>query len=244
MRDAIRAVDIRKEFSLDRRPTRALTWLRRAVSFGQRDKHFVALQDISFAIEAGEKVALIGHNGAGKTTLLKTVAGLYRPTRGQVYTNGRIILLAGLGLGMVDELSIRENIFLYGVIHGMSHDSLEENYEDILEWAELQRFAASPLKTLSSGMRSRLAFSTMRHIEADIYLFDEALTAGDKRFKSKCLDFFRQETPHTYLIATHTLEMAATLCSRAIWLDHGQIKSCGSASGVVEAYNAANKLRS
>lgn len=241
---AIQATGLYKEFSRERDPVRTLTWLRQKF-FSKNDgkSRFVALRDVNFSVSAGEKVALIGHNGAGKTTLLKLVAGLYRPTRGQVHTEGRVILLAGLGLGMVDELSVRENVFLYGAIHGLGHRAIADQYDEILEWAELRRFAEARLQTLSSGMRSRLAFATMRHIDADVYLFDEALTAGDKRFRQKCMDFFMRDTPHAFLIATHTLNMASTVCSRALWLDQGQVRAFGAANEVVAAYNNAHHER-
>jgi ABC-type polysaccharide/polyol phosphate transport system ATPase subunit len=237
MGHAIWATGLCKEFSRERGPVRTLTWLRRKFS-GKNDGkgRFVALRDVNFAVRPGEKVALIGNNGAGKTTLLKTVAGLYKPTRGQVHIEGRVILIAGLGLGMVDALSVRENVFLYGAIHGLERSVIADQYDEILEWAELPRFAEAPLKTLSTGMQSRLAFATMRHIDADVYLFDEALTAGDKRFNQKCMDFFMRDTPHTFLIATHTLQMASTVCSRALWLDRGQVKAFGAVAEVVAAY--------
>jgi ABC-type polysaccharide/polyol phosphate transport system ATPase subunit len=234
--EAIRVNDLYKEFVRSTGPAYAVNWLNRFISDRGRTGRFMALKGLSLAIEAGEKVALIGHNGAGKTTLLKILAGLYPPTQGEVMTDGRVILLSGLGLGMVDNLSVRENMVLYGAIHGITRRAMLEKSEEILAWSELQKFSEAPLKTLSSGMRSRIAFSTMRHIEADIYLFDEAMTAGDQRFKAKCLDFFMRDTPHTYLIATHTLTMVPKVCSRTIWMEQGKIKAMGPSGEVVAAY--------
>ena len=152
---------------------------------------FFALNDINIEISKGEKIGIIGNNGSGKTTLLKVIAGMYEPNGGLVYVNGKVSFLAGFGIGMVDELSVKENVFLYGAIYGMERNKIKERFHEIIEWAELQDFVKAKLKTLSSGMKTRLAFSAARYIETEMFLIDEALSAGDKNFKLKCQEFFK-----------------------------------------------------
>ncbi|HET7755141.1 MAG TPA: ATP-binding cassette domain-containing protein, partial [Anaeromyxobacteraceae bacterium] len=144
------------------------------------------VSDASIHIDRGEMVFLVGRNGAGKTTLLRTIAGLYLPSAGTVGAAGDIALVTGLGIGMLDELSVEDNLYLYGAINGMTRDIVRERLPEIIDWAELGEFRTAKLKTLSTGMRSRLAFSAVRHVEAEIYLFDEVLSAGDRHFREKC----------------------------------------------------------
>src|SRR5262245_13436384 len=149
-----------------------------------------ALRDININVCRGDKVALIGNNGAGKSSLLRMMGGLHSPTDGEIVVKGQVILLAALGMGMLDELTVEENIFLYGAICGVDRKVIKTNLQEIIEWAELEPFATAKLKTLSTGMRARVAFSTTRHITTEITLMDEVLTAGDKNFKQKCKAVF------------------------------------------------------
>jgi len=197
-----------------------------------------ALHSIDLQVNRGDRIALIGNNGSGKSTLLRIAAGLHVPTSGTVEIHGERTLLAGLGVGMVDELTVEANIFLYGAMHGLCRPALRESMAEILEWADLTDFRLAPLKSLSTGMRSRLAFSVMRHIVTDIYLLDEALTAGDQSFREKCDLFFRGHAGQgsTMLIATHDFRFVERHCTKALWLDHGRQVSFGPTARVLESY--------
>jgi ABC-type polysaccharide/polyol phosphate transport system ATPase subunit len=199
---------------------------------------FAALRSINLEVKHGDRIALIGNNGSGKSTLLRIAAGLHPPTSGTVEIRGDRTLLAGLGVGMVDELTAEDNIYLYGAMHGISRPALSERIGEILEWAELTEFRQAPLKSLSTGMRSRLAFSVTRHIVSDIYLLDEALTAGDQNFREKCdlvfKDYARSGT--TMLVATHDFDFAERHCTETLWLHRGQQVSFGPTARVLEHY--------
>ena len=199
---------------------------------------FYALKDIHFEAARGDRVAVIGDNGAGKSTLLRLIAGIYQPDAGHLEVNGEVSLLAGLGIGMLDELSVIENVFLYGMIYGLDREAIAAALPEMIEWAELQNFTGLKLKHLSSGMKARLAFSTVRYIEKDIYLFDEALVAGDKNFKDKCSLVFQsyKESNKTFLVATHDLKFAKTFCNKALWLHKGVQMAFGEPEAVVSEY--------
>jgi ABC-2 type transport system ATP-binding protein len=160
-----------------------------------------------------------------------------------VRTSGDLTLLAGLGIGMVDELSVEENIFLYGAIYGMDREQIEAGLAEIIEWAELQDFAGAKLKTLSSGMRTRLAFSATRYLEKDIYLLDEALTAGDTTFQQKCEAVFHEykKTNKTFLISTHDMNFVKIFCTKTLWLHKGRQVEFGDTAGVLEQYEQSNR---
>jgi ABC-type polysaccharide/polyol phosphate transport system ATPase subunit len=206
---------------------------------------FAALRSIDLELNRGDRIAVIGNNGSGKSTLLRVAAGLHPPTSGSVETRGERTLLAGLGLGMVDELTVENNIYLYGAMHGISREALQERLIEILEWAELAEFRQAALKSLSTGMRSRLAFSVTRCIATDIYLLDEALTAGDQTFRDKCdlvfEDYARRGS--TMLIATHDFAFAQRHCGQALWLDHGEQVSFGPTAEVIELYRERREGR-
>jgi len=202
------------------------------------DSTFNALDKINVAVMKGEKIGIIGNNGSGKTTLLRIIAGLLPPTGGQLKVHGTAVLLAGFGVGMIDELSVRENIYLYGAIYGIDREKIQHILLEIIEWAELQEFSRAKLRTLSSGMKSRLAFSIIRHIETDIFLLDEALTAGDRTFKKKCRNFFDApiNEERTFLISTHDLDFVQSYCQKTLWLKHGKQMAFGKTESVVEQY--------
>ncbi len=199
---------------------------------------FFALNDINIEVLRGEKIGIIGNNGSGKTTLLKVIAGLYEPDKGDVYRKGDAALLTGLGTGMVDELSVEENVFLYGAIYGMDRKKIKEKFHEIIEWAELQNFVGARVRTLSSGMKTRLAFSTTRYIETDIFLLDEALSAGDKTFREKCEDFFKKSknSDTTFLVATHSLDFVRMFCTKTLWLHMSKQMAFGDTETVLRQY--------
>ncbi len=199
-----------------------------------------ALDDLNFEIERGEWVGIVGNNGAGKTTLLKLIAGLYRPTGGILRVNGSAMLLSGLGIGMIGELTVRENVFLYGALYGISRPQLAQQFDEIIAWAELQDFVYAKFQTLSTGMRSRLAFSVARHAASAIHLQDEALTAGDKDFAAKCHAYYEaaRASDRTFLIAAHDLSFIAKFCERTLWLAKGKQLAFGDTAEVLEKYRA------
>lgn len=198
----------------------------------------LALQDISLTIERGEKIGLIGNNAAGKTTLLKLLAGLLRPTRGQVRVAGERVLVTALGTGMLEELSVEENVVLYGSFYGMDRKRMRSILPEVLEWAELVGSQEAELRTLSSGTHARLAFAVIRHIETDVFLLDEALSAGDVTFKAKCRAFFDgpRNLERTFVVATHEMDFVRSFCSKAIWLHRGRLMRFGPSDAVVAAY--------
>jgi ABC-type polysaccharide/polyol phosphate transport system ATPase subunit len=165
---------------------------------------------------------------------------LYLPTEGRIEVDGRVLLLRGVGTGMVDELSVAENVFLYGVIYGMERSRIQEKFAEVLEWAELTEFASAELRTLSSGMRARLAFSLTRHFDTDVFLLDEAFAVGDKEFREKYEEVFRNQKngDRTYLIATHDLDFARLFCAKTIWLHRGRLMAFGETKAVLQRYEA------
>jgi ABC-type polysaccharide/polyol phosphate transport system ATPase subunit len=211
----------------------------RGDSTGPQLRH--ALVDVEFSVASGDRVAIIGNNAAGKSTLLRIVAGLLRPTRGTVGVRGESVLLTALGLGMMEEVTVYENTILYGAFYGVPPARMREEFADVLAWAGLDGYEHARLKTLSSGSRARLAFSIIRHIVTDIFLIDEALSAGDVTFRSKCRAFFEEPRNRatTFLVATHDLEFARSFCRSALWLHKGRIAGAGESGEVVSAYLAA-----
>jgi ABC-type polysaccharide/polyol phosphate transport system ATPase subunit len=202
------------------------------------DTTVTALERVNLTVRSGERVALIGNNAAGKTTLLKLMAGLLRPTSGEIEVNADRILLTSLGIGMMDELTIEENIILYGAFYGLNRKRIHVLLPEILEWAEIERYRGARLKTLSLGMRSRLAFSVVRHMDADVFLLDEALSAGDAGFREKCNQFFEapKNAKCAFLIASHDLEFVSSFSTKAVWLDEGRIIESGDSRVVVKNY--------
>jgi len=200
-----------------------------------------AFSDVNLRIRRGSRIALLGNNGAGKSTLLRTIAGIFTPTRGSVRVEGSLTLLAGWGVGLVDKLTVKQNIYLLGAIYGLYRDEINQYYRDILSWAELERFEANQLYTLSSGMKTRLAFSVIRHIDADIFLLDEAFSAGDQNFQEKCNAHFSKvsKLQRTYIIATHHPEALSFFCTEAIWLEGGHVVAFGPAEEVIRDYHAS-----
>jgi lipopolysaccharide transport system ATP-binding protein len=205
---------------------------------GQRRVTLWALRDISLAVEAGESVGLIGHNGAGKTTILKLLAGITRPTSGQVRTCGRVASLINLGAGFHPELTGRENILLNGVILGLSRREVRQRFEQIVDFADLGAYIDTPLKRYSSGMYARLGFAVAVHVDPDVLLVDEVLSVGDVAFQERSMRrmlSFRDDG-RAILFVSHNLSAVEMMCQRAVWLDHGQVRCAGPTAEVVRAY--------
>ena len=194
-----------------------------------RKESFWALQDISFAVQQGERIGIIGRNGAGKSTLLKLLSRITAPSRGKILLRGQVGSLLEVGTGFHPELTGRENIFLNGAILGMSRSEIRRKFAEIVAFAEVERFLDTPVKRYSSGMYVRLAFSVAAHLDTDILLVDEVLAVGDAQFQKKCLGKMRDITHQgrTILFVSHNMNAIAQICTRAILLDQGRIKEAG-----------------
>jgi ABC-type polysaccharide/polyol phosphate transport system ATPase subunit len=197
-----------------------------------------ALREVSFEVPHGAVLGLVGANGAGKSTLVRTVAGILPPTEGRVEVHGRVSTLLALGVGFNRNLTGRQNVVLGGLAAGLSRDELAEKYDEIAGFAELGEFMDLPMRTYSSGMYGRLAFSVAVHMDPDILLIDEALSVGDARFKRKSFEKMRElcAEARTIVLVTHALGSVRELCSEAIWLHKGRLAMCDEPAKVVEAY--------
>jgi lipopolysaccharide transport system ATP-binding protein len=233
---AIRADAVSKSYHLYRTPRDRLKQL----VLGRRRRYyedFAALRDVSFRVDRGETVGIIGRNGSGKSTLLQIVCGTLAPTHGSVATSGRIAAMLELGAGFDPEFTGRENVYLNGELLGLSRAQVDARYASISEFADIGEFIEHPVKTYSSGMQVRLAFAVMAHVDADILVIDEALAVGDALFTQKCMRFLRAfKSRGTLLFVTHDTTAVMSLCDRAIWLDRGQIREDGAAKPVCDAY--------
>ena len=219
---ALRANGVSKIFRGQRATSFKEHLLRRG---GRADAGFPALRDITVEIEAGHTVGLIGPNGSGKSTLLKVLAGILRPTSGEVAAYGRIASLLELGAGFNGELSGRDNVFLNASLLGLSHRETERMFDSIVAFSELEEFIDNPVKHYSSGMYVRLGFSVAVHVDPDILLVDEVLAVGDEGFAKKCLDKIAefQADGRTILFVSHALDLVEQICDRALVLEHGRL---------------------
>ena len=199
---------------------------------------FSALKDVSFSIEKGEPVALIGANGSGKSTMLKIIAGVMQPTEGRVDVNGTIAPLIELGAGFDVDLTARENIFLNGALLGHGREEMSENFDKIVEFSELHDFIDVPVRSYSSGMVARLGFSVATQVQAEILVVDEILSVGDYSFQQKCHRRMQEmlDAGTTLLFVSHDADQVKRLCKRAIWLDHGKIMADGLSAEVCDMY--------
>ena len=204
-----------------------------------RFKEFRALKNISFTINRGESVGLVGTNGSGKSTMLKIIAGVLEPSEGKVEVTGNICPLIELGAGFDRELTARENIYLNGALLGYRKEFIDENYDRIVEFAELENFMEMPLKNYSSGMTARIAFAIATITEPDILIVDEALSVGDLFFREKCERRIAELTASgnvTVLFVSHAMAQMQKVCERAIWIEKGDLRMDGPADEVAKAY--------
>ena len=199
---------------------------------------FYALRDVSFTVEKGETLGIIGRNGGGKSTVLKLIAGVTRPTAGTVSTAGRIAPLLELGTGFHPDLTGRENVYLNGCILGLTNRRISQLFDRIVEFSELEEFIDTPVKRYSSGMYMRLAFSVAIHCEPDVLVVDEGLAVGDAAFQEKCLRSFEetQNRGTTIVMVSHDLSLIESYCTRVILLDHGRRAAEGDPRQVVRLY--------
>ena len=199
---------------------------------------FYALRDVSFTVERGESLAVIGHNGAGKSTMLNIATGLCAPTSGEATVNGRVAALLELGSGFHPDLTGAENIWINAALLGLNRKKVRARFDEIVDFSGIADFINEPLRTYSSGMAMRLAFSVAVNVDPDILIIDEVLGVGDHAFFTKCLERIMQfrHQDKTILCVSHSLQTLQELCSRAIWLDHGRLVETGPVKQLIEAY--------
>ena len=202
---------------------------------------FWVLKDVSFTIQHGESVALIGANGAGKSTILKLVSSIIVPTEGTIILDGRVSALLELGTGFHPDLNGRDNVYLNGSILGLSRREIDQKYQDIIEFADIGDYINLPVKHYSSGMYTRLAFAVASHVDPDILLIDEAISVGDHIFQQRCLKRLAQlkQAGVTLIIISHDMDVIRGYCQRGIWLEHGVVQEDGDLERVIEAYLSA-----
>ena len=243
-RVAVRCEDVRKRFVIRRGRARtfqeaALALFQGGQAFGQRDE-FWALDGVSFSVEAGRTLGIIGRNGAGKSTLLKLLAGTMQPTSGRMIANGKVFGLLELAAGFHPDLSGRENVFLNGAFLGRSHADMAKRLDEIIAFSELEQFIDQPVKHYSSGMYMRLGFAVALSVEPDILIVDEVLAVGDAAFRQKCLAALAtaKAQGRTILFVTHDPGAVRRFCDDAVWLERGKVQAAGPALDVLRAYLA------
>ena len=239
MGNVIDIKDVSMRFIMEQERTNTLKeYMVKLVRRTLRFSGFEALSHVSFSIRPGESVALIGKNGSGKSTMLKIIAGVMDATEGTVSVNGSIAPLIELGAGFDPDLTGRENVFLNGALLGHRRKYMEENYDSIVEYSELEQFIDVPVRSYSSGMIARLAFSVATQVNPEVLIVDEVLSVGDAEFQAKSLsrmmDMMSGGT--TVLFVSHSLEQIRKLCSRVVWLDHGEVRMIGDTKEVCDAY--------
>ncbi len=205
----------------------------------QRNEIFQAVKDVSFSVEEGGILGIIGKNGSGKSTLLKSMAGVFSPNSGTIDLHGHTVSLMALGVGFKGELTGRVNVMLSGLLLGFTEKEVEERMEDIIQFAEIGDFIDKPVRTYSSGMHSKLAFAITAMLETDIMLIDEVLSVGDERFRVKSMDKMHQlitDKDRTVVIVSHDIAVLKELCDKVLWLHEGQIKCIGDPKEILEAY--------
>lgn len=199
---------------------------------------FVALNDVSFQMDKGDILGIVGFNGAGKSTMLKILAGVLKPTNGKVVVTGSVAPLIEVGAGFDPELTAKENIFLNGAILGHSRKFLQQHFDEIIDFAELRAFVNVPVKNFSSGMYARLGFAIATVVKPDILIVDEVLSVGDYRFQEKCEKRIQEmiNGGTTIIIVSHDINMIERLCNKVLWLDHGIKRDFGETVTICEEY--------
>lgn len=239
---AIVAEHIGKQFSVyhHQRPTTLVEAFTQRMRHMRSHESFWALRDVTFSVEAGQMVGLIGANGAGKSTLLRLLGGVGRPDEGTVTASGRIGAIFDLGAGFHPDLTGRENVYVSGVISGLSRDEVTARFDEIVDFAEAESYIDHPLRTYSTGMQMRLAFSVAVHINPDILLIDEVLAVGDMAFQRKCLNRILsfKDRGCAVVLVSHDVGLVEELCDRAIWMREGQVAAMGPSEMIVAQYRA------
>ena len=206
-------------------------------------QEFLAVKDVSFQVREGEAWALVGSNGSGKSTMLKAISRILKPYKGSISVNGTVAPLIELGAGFDAEMTARENIFLNGCVLGHTEKFMQEHFDEIVEFAEVEKFLDSPLKNFSSGMRARLGFAIATMVKPDILIVDEVLAVGDVKFRAKCEKRMKEllEGGTTLLYVSHNINEVLRLCTHAIWIDKGGERMKGDVKTVADAYMAEMK---
>lgn len=242
--EIIKAENVSMRFRLSAdRITSMKEYVVRMVTGRLQYKEFWALRNVSFSVEKGEVLGVIGHNGAGKSTLLKVISGILRPTEGSVTVQGNIVPMLELGSGFDYDMTGRENIFLNGAILGYSKEFLTAKYQEIVDFSELGDFIDEPLRNYSSGMMMRLAFSIATVVEPEILIVDEILAVGDADFQAKSkrrmMELMSGGT--TVLLVSHTLSQVREMCDKVLWIEHGQVQGYGEAKVLCDAYEGKER---
>ena len=211
-----------------------IKFLKREIKYNE----FWALKDVSFTVEEGDRVGILGLNGAGKSTLLKVVSGVLKPTEGKVTTRGKIVPMLELGAGFDPQYTGSENIYLYGAMLGYSKQFIDEKYEEIVDFSGIRRFMNTPVKNYSSGMKARLGFAIATVVEPEILILDEVLSVGDKKFKKKSEKKIKSmfDQGVTVLFVSHSLPQIKRICNKAILLEGGKLIAAGDVDEVAEIY--------
>ena len=235
----IKVENVKMKFNLSKERTDNLKEY--VIKFIKRElqyQPFWALKGVSFEVKKGDKFGIIGLNGAGKSTLLKLIAGVMKPTEGKIWVKGSMVPLLEMGAGFDPDYTGRENIFLKGALLGYSRRFLEEKFDEIVEFSELEDFIDVPLKNYSSGMNARLAFSIATMVEPQILIVDEVLSVGDAKFQEKSREKMNSllDEDATVLFVSHSTQQVRNICNRAIWLDKGELITQGSVNEVCDAY--------
>ncbi len=229
-----------KNLCIDYRPLKNISIVK--TLFHKKDdkeKAFRAVKNVSFEVEKGEILGIVGKNGSGKSTMLRALAGIFRPDEGSIDLKGNSISLLSIGVGFNNEMSGRENIIISGMLLGFSKEQIEERMDSIIEFAEIGEFIDMPVKTYSSGMYSKLAFAITANLETDIILVDEVLSVGDERFKKKSLNKMKElilDKNRTVVIVSHDLNTLKDLCDKILWIHEGEIKEYGKPQEILERY--------
>jgi ABC-type polysaccharide/polyol phosphate transport system ATPase subunit len=232
---------VTKEFRVESAaPPSLFNRIRKALWLGGQTRRFPALNDVTFRLENGQSLGLVGNNGAGKSTLLRLLSGIYQPTSGSCTVTGRLTPVLELGVGMHHELSVRENVLLYGAMIGFRRAHVLAVFDEIIAFAELEDFVEAKVKELSTGMRQRLTFSINAQLDSDLLLVDEILAVGDRSFRERCYSVFqrRRQDGKSLVLASHELEIIEELCDLCLLLGHGRQLAFGPTAEVLRTYRA------
>ena len=237
---SVRAVDLSKRFR--QQPERRTSLKERFIrGRAEPSEEFWPLRDVSFALQPGESLGILGRNGAGKSTALKVIAGLYRPTSGTLEVSGRVSTLLELGAGFHPELTGRENIKLNAALLGLSRPYIEDSMDRIIDFTGLREFIDTPIKVYSSGMKVRLGYAIAVEIEPEILVIDEIIAVGDQDFKEQCFDHMKKikASGATMIVVSHAMSTLTELCDTTLWLENGRTRMLGPTEEVTEAYTAS-----
>ena len=241
----IEVKNVKMKFKMSDEPINSLKEVfTKAVTGKLKFNEFLAVNDVSFSVEKGETLGLIGTNGAGKSTTLKLISGILKPTEGSIVVRGNIVPMLELGAGFDLELTGKENIYLNGAILGYTKEYLESKYDEIVDFAEIREFIDMPIRNYSSGMMARLAFSIASVVQPEILIVDEILAVGDIKFQEKSYKRMQElmSGGATVLFVSHSIDKIQELCNRVVWLEKGKVKQIGPAKEVCEAYKEAQGI--